>query len=529
MERWTGAARHRRHPERRGRRRTACAASPSASPRSPSPPSPHVGCRLPVPSGLDEGPRSTGAWSVDITVLALGSLGVLLAVTVERGGPAGAGPGAAARSPVAPRTRWRRFAGLPPVLTAGLHLARRGDRGRASRSGRPSSASARPWWSASRPSGWRRASMTSPARRRGSAHRGTSRSAAAPSATSRSRRVLADERRLSSVSEAAGIVGADMVIGDETAWVARLHPLDAVPDPAWRRPLRRSTRCRAYALADTDGRPPRPLREIAVGAVTLRALGLSIGDSVTVTSATGGGDSFEMDIVGVAVINDTFEASPGRGAIAPPRSSPRRRPRSPGTWIRGPAPRRGHGPGGVRRRRSGGLRRSRPAPIQQAGVRNVGRIRGLPFLMAAVVAVLAVASLLHALVLSVSRNRRALGVLKGIGFTRHRSARPSPATPPPWPSSRSVAAVPLGIVAGRWGWQLVADQIGVPSVAIVPALPAVAIAIVASVLANVVAAYPAWRAAAPAHRRGPAVRIGQPEVAGSWSAPTAATSRAGRR
>ena len=35
-----------------------------------------------------------------------------------------------------------------------------------------------------------------------------------------------------------------------------------------------------------------------------------------------------------------------------------------------------------------------------------------------VVALLAVVSLVHALVLAISRNRRVLGVLKGLGFTR---------------------------------------------------------------------------------------------------------------
>ena len=115
--------------------------------------------------------------------------------------------------------------------------------------------------------------------------------------------------------------------------------------------------------------------------------------------------------------------------------------------------------------------------------------------MAAVVALLAVVSLVHALVLSVSRNRRVLGVLKGLGSPGARSAGPSPGTPPPTPSSATVVALPLGVIAGRWGWRMVAGSLGVPDVPVLPVLTLGMVVIVLVLLANLAAAYPGWRAA----------------------------------
>ncbi len=434
--------------------------------------------------------------SVDTTVLALGSLMLLLAVTASVTAPLARGRVLHPARPVAPPTRARRSAGLPPVLTAGLHLARRGDRGAGVEVGTALVGIGAAVVVGIAAVGLAASfdDLTRTPERFGAPWDLSIGSSAIGDESLPG--VLADDRRLSSVSQAAAIAGTDMVIGDETAWVHAFTPLDAVPDPAW---------AEAFAPLDavpsvmplpiTDGRPPATAREIAVGGVTLRALGLSIGDTVTVTSATGG-DTFEMDIVGVAVINDTFEASPGRGAVVSPAFIAEAASEIAGDVD--PVVLRldeGQDPQAFAADLRAVFDGPVQGPIQQAGVRNVGRIRGLPFLMAAVIAVLAAASLLHALVLSVSRNRRALGVLKGIGFTRSQVGATIACHATALALVALVAAVPLGIVAGRWGWQLVADQIGVPAVAIVPVLPPVAIAIAALVLANVVAAYPAWRAA----------------------------------
>jgi hypothetical protein len=58
-----------------------------------------------------------------------------------------------------------------------------------------------------------------------------------------------------------------------------------------------------------------------------------------------------------------------------------------------------------------------------------------------------------------------------------------------------VIGVPLGIVAGRWGWRVFTANLGVPAVPLVPVLAVVTIVLATFAAANVVAFPLAWRAA----------------------------------
>ena len=197
----------------------------------------------------------------------------------------------------------------------------------------------------------------------------------------------------------------------------------------------------------------------------------------------------------MAVINDNFEKSPGRGAVVTPE------------LIAQAAPEVPSGDPLVLRLRDGVDVQSFSeevaavydgpvqGPVEPEAVRNVGRIRQIPALMAAVVAVLAIASLVHALVLSVGRNRRVLGVLKSVGFTRRQVGATVACHAMAFALVALVVAVPLGIMVGRWGWRLIAEGLGVAAVSVVPPVAVSAVIVGALVLANVAAAYPAWRAA----------------------------------
>jgi ABC-type lipoprotein release transport system permease subunit len=107
----------------------------------------------------------------------------------------------------------------------------------------------------------------------------------------------------------------------------------------------------------------------------------------------------------------------------------------------------------------------------------------------------AVTALGLTLVASVRRRRRSMAMLRTLGFTG-RQLGASVA----WQSSVAVViglavGVPLGIVAGRFLWDLFASKIyAVPS-STVPALAIVAIALGALVLGNLVAALPGRLAA----------------------------------
>jgi FtsX-like permease family/MacB-like periplasmic core domain len=107
----------------------------------------------------------------------------------------------------------------------------------------------------------------------------------------------------------------------------------------------------------------------------------------------------------------------------------------------------------------------------------------------------AVTALGLTLVASVRRRRRSMAMLRTLGFTG-RQLRASVA----WQASVAVViglviGVPLGVVAGRFLWDLFATNIYVVPSPTVPALTIVAIAFGALVLGNLVAAFPGRTAA----------------------------------
>jgi ABC-type antimicrobial peptide transport system permease subunit len=94
------------------------------------------------------------------------------------------------------------------------------------------------------------------------------------------------------------------------------------------------------------------------------------------------------------------------------------------------------------------------------------------------------------LLASVRRRRRDLALLKALGFTQRQLAAAIA-----WQSSVAVAfgtivGIPVGIVFGRFLWNLFAHEINAVPAPSVPAFTIVLIALGALVLANVVAALP---------------------------------------
>src|SRR5262249_57244033 len=100
-----------------------------------------------------------------------------------------------------------------------------------------------------------------------------------------------------------------------------------------------------------------------------------------------------------------------------------------------------------------------------------GGIQGGRAGAAIIFAAAAVAALAHALLVSMRRRRRELAILKTLGFTRRQVA----ATLAWQATAIAVVAVivglPVGILAGRWAWNLFADQLGVLPEPVTPALP----------------------------------------------------------
>ena len=251
-----------------------------------------------------------------------------------------------------------------------------------------------------------------------------------------------------------------------------------------------------------DGRAPAGPDEILLGGRTLEAAGVRVGDWVEVRPVVVGWQVLEetvpprrLRVVGTGVL--PLEGGLiGEGAAITWEGLVRLVPAPPSParnllllrWA----------PGTDAERASAGLvgeTRRLIFPQAPGDVANFGRVENLPVLMAALVAAVATAMLAHALVTSIRRRRRDLAVLKSLGFTRGQVS-----STVAWQATALVAlaltiGLPVGVAAGRGLWTLFATRIYVLPEPVVP-LQAILVLIPATVLvANLVAAVPAWMAA----------------------------------
>ena len=174
-----------------------------------------------------------------------------------------------------------------------------------------------------------------------------------------------------------------------------------------------------------SGRAPRTDREIALGAKTLERLGAEVGDTVTVQAA--GGADARLRVVGRVVLPGlgnypgSDKTALGEGAVTTLDA------------VEELGPDFGAGPVLVRFAESAdrsaftrGLQEREAAAysVNLSGLQRPSdivsyeRVSSTPFLLAAVLAALAVAIVSHGLVTVVRRRRREFALLKTLGFTR---------------------------------------------------------------------------------------------------------------
>jgi ABC-type lipoprotein release transport system permease subunit len=245
-----------------------------------------------------------------------------------------------------------------------------------------------------------------------------------------------------------------------------------------------------------EGRLPAAPDEVALGTETMRNAGVGIGDTVTVQENA---RPYPMRVVGrIAMPNLFFSFTrPGEGAAVTFAWARRVDPKSVvnnlGEFIR-------FAPGADGREVIAEYQREIPfffelPRLDARGVANLGDVGGVPLVLAGVVALLAAATLAHTLVTSVRRRGRDLAILKTIGFLRRQVS----ATVAVQATVLAVVAVaigiPAGIVAGRWGWNVFADRLGVVPAAVVPVVAVLLVAPATVIAANVVASVPGRLAA----------------------------------
>ena len=120
------------------------------------------------------------------------------------------------------------------------------------------------------------------------------------------------------------------------------------------------------------------------------------------------------------------------------------------------------------------------------------RVDTLPWLLAALLAVLATVTLVHTLTASVRRRNHDLAILKALGFKPGQLA--ASVMWQTWTLALIGIAVgvPLGAVIGRATWTAVAENIGSVQHAVIP-VGVIALLVALSALAvTVVALAPAW-------------------------------------
>jgi ABC-type antimicrobial peptide transport system permease subunit len=247
------------------------------------------------------------------------------------------------------------------------------------------------------------------------------------------------------------------------------------------------------------GRAPRTRTEIAFGPVTLDSLKLHVGDRVPI-----GDKGARATVVGTALLPESshtgytesaWMTSSGVQALLGPTKQ-----LDPNgfedyvliTWK--PGTRVSAAQHRLSRLMGEGDVFSGPARLPTAVI-SLGKLEDLPLALGVFFALLASATVAHALVTTVRRRRQELAVLRSLGFTR-----PQARLAIAWQATLIAVAgivlgVPLGIIAGRLVWRSLADSfpvVYVPPIAIAAILLVVPAAVA---IANLLAALPARAAA----------------------------------
>lgn len=243
------------------------------------------------------------------------------------------------------------------------------------------------------------------------------------------------------------------------------------------------------------GRAPRTPGEVALGSVTLQALGKSIGDTV---QGHGPNRTVHYRIVGQAVF-PSFGApqtladgaaftGTGLSQIFDSNASSNR-------YLLGRfTPRSDHA--AVERRIAALPGLDKPTtstvPVEIGRLRHIG---WFPTTLAVLLGSLALLAVGHALVTAVRRRRRDLAILKTLGFERHQVRSTVAWQATTLATVGLVTGIPVGIVVGNLVWHLIANGLGITNLSTIPTLALLSLVPAALILVNLTAYFPARAAA----------------------------------
>ena len=122
---------------------------------------------------------------------------------------------------------------------------------------------------------------------------------------------------------------------------------------------------------------------------------------------------------------------------------------------------------------------------------NFGEAVDFPLLFGAILAVFGAATLLHLLVVSVSRRRQEVGLLKVVGFVNSQVVATVAWQATTMAAAGIVIGVPVGVVVGRVVWHAFANNLGAVPISVVPIWLITLLVAGVLVVANLIAVIPA--------------------------------------
>ncbi len=238
-----------------------------------------------------------------------------------------------------------------------------------------------------------------------------------------------------------------------------------------------------------EGRAPRGPSEILLARKTLDELGLEIGDSVVVRR---GRRAVSMRVVGQGVVPESEWVKFGEGAALTFAGFKRVVPDAILFQVHLAV-----APGAGREASLGRLERHYDwaGPARPSSIGDFDGLTGLPALVVALLGASAAAALALTLTTSVRHRRRELAILKTLGFVRGQIFATVGWQATAIAAIGLVVGVPLGVAAGRFLWNLYAEDVGVVPAAVVPVAATALIVPATLILANLIAAIPGRMAA----------------------------------
>jgi ABC-type lipoprotein release transport system permease subunit len=237
------------------------------------------------------------------------------------------------------------------------------------------------------------------------------------------------------------------------------------------------------------GRAPAALDEIALGARTMDALHVNVGDRVPVST---GGRPRSMLVTGrllltPSVVNNSV--SLGQGAVVTNGTLQALGAQTPVNvfLVR-------FAPGVDRASEFARLQSEFPGTVLPAvrppDIENLRRVDHLPALLAGLFAVIALLTVGNTLVNTVSRRRHDVAVLRTLGFLKRQVSAMVAWQATTFAILAVVFGLPIGAAIGRVTWTVVTNRLGLPPDSVVPAVQLALVALVALVLVNAIAVFP---------------------------------------